>query len=42
MSLKLYFVDSHLDFFPDNMSDVSDEHGKIIPQETSDMEKRFH
>ena len=26
MSLKLHFMDSHLNFFPENMCDVSDEH----------------
>lgn len=36
MSLKLSFVDSHLNFFPDK---VSDEHGEIFYQEISDIER---
>ncbi|UYV81453.1 hypothetical protein LAZ67_20001237 [Cordylochernes scorpioides] len=29
MSLKIHFLHSHLDFFPDNLGAVSDEHGEI-------------
>ncbi|UYV62953.1 hypothetical protein LAZ67_2002608 [Cordylochernes scorpioides] len=29
MSLKIHFLHSHLDFFPDNLGAVSDEHGSI-------------
>jgi hypothetical protein len=29
MSLKVHFLDSHLDFFPENLGAVSDEHGEI-------------
>lgn len=32
MSLKIHFLDSHLDFFPDNLGEVSDEHGEIPPR----------
>ena len=28
MSLKVHFLHSHLDFFPPNLGDVSDEHGE--------------
>jgi hypothetical protein len=28
MSLKMHFLDSHLDFFPQNVGNVSDEHGE--------------
>jgi len=28
MSLKIHFLQSHLDFFPENCSAVSDEHGE--------------
>ena len=28
MSLKLHFLHSHLDFFPDNPGALSDEHGE--------------
>ena len=41
MSLKLHFMDSHLNFFPENKCDVSDEHGKRFYQEISEMECRF-
>jgi hypothetical protein len=41
MSLKLHFLMSHLDFFPENMGDVSDEHGERFHQEISVMEKRY-
>jgi hypothetical protein len=27
MSLKVFFLDSHLDFFPENLKTVSEEHG---------------
>jgi len=29
MSLKILFLDSHLDFFPDNLGAVSEEHANI-------------
>ena len=29
MSLKIHFLDSHLDFFPDNLGAVSEEHGNV-------------
>ena len=29
MSLKIHFLDSHLDFFPDNCGAVSEEHGNV-------------
>ena len=32
MSLKIYFLHSHLDFFPENRNAVSDEHGKHFHQ----------
>jgi len=31
MSLKLHFLFSHMDFFPLNCGDVSDEHGRALP-----------
>ena len=30
MSLKIHFLESHLDFFPENLRKVSDEHGEIF------------
>lgn len=41
MSLKLHFLHSHLDFFPDNMGSVSDEHGERFHQDVAAFEKRF-
>ena len=29
MSLKIHFLDSHLNFFPDNLGAVSEEHGNV-------------
>jgi hypothetical protein len=41
MSLKVRSLDSHLDFFPENLGAVSDEHGQRIHQDISNMEKRY-
>ena len=41
MSLKIHFLHSHLDFFPENMSDVSDEHGERFHQDIKIMESRY-
>lgn len=41
MSLKLHFLDSHLDFFPQNLGAVSDEHGERFHQDIAMFEKRF-
>ena len=41
MSLKLHFFHSHLDFFPDNLGDISDEHGERFHQEIAIMESRY-
>jgi hypothetical protein len=35
-------MDSHLDFFPDNLGAVSDEHGERFHQDISALEKRYH
>ena len=42
MSLGVHFLDSHLDFFPENLGAVSDEHGQRFHQEISTMEKQYH
>ncbi|GBN14787.1 hypothetical protein AVEN_206984-1 [Araneus ventricosus] len=42
MSLKLHFLDSHLDFFPQNLGAISDEHGERFHQDISMFEKRFN
>ena len=41
MSFKVHFLDSHLDFFNKNMSDVSDEHGERFHQDISVIENRY-
>ena len=41
MSLKLHFIHSHLNFFPANLGDVSDEMGERFHQDISGMEKRY-
>ena len=41
MSLKIHLLDSHLDFFPDNLGAVSDEHGERFHQDISVMESRY-
>jgi len=41
MSLKIHFVESHLDFFPENLGEVSDERGERFHQDILVMEKRY-
>ena len=41
MSRKIHFLNSHLDFFPENLGMVSDEHGEQFHQNISAMEKRY-
>ncbi|GBL89054.1 hypothetical protein AVEN_255195-1 [Araneus ventricosus] len=40
MSLKIHFLDSHLNFFPDNCGQVSDEHGEHFHQGIANMGKK--
>ena len=42
MSLKLHFLHSHLDFFPENCGSLSNELGERFHQEISRMEERYH
>lgn len=42
LSLKMHFLRSHLNFFPPNLGDYSDEHGERFHQDISDMEDRFN
>ena len=39
MSLKIYFLHSHLDFFPGKLGSVSDEHGERFHQDVATIEK---
>jgi hypothetical protein len=41
MSLKIHFLHSHLDFFPQNLGAVSDAHGERFHQDIAVMEKRY-
>ena len=41
MSLKMHFLHSHLDFFPSNLGEVSDEQGKRFHQDISVIEGRY-
>ncbi|GBP12773.1 hypothetical protein EVAR_72793_1 [Eumeta japonica] len=40
MPLKIHFLDSHLDFFPENLGAVSDEHGERFHQDMLYIERR--
>ena len=41
MSLKIHFLESHWDFFPENLGEISDEHGERFHQDIMTMEKRY-
>ena len=41
MSLKIHFLESHLDFFPENLGEVSDEHGEKFHQDIMTKENRY-
>ena len=41
MSLKIDFLHSHLDFFPLNCREVSDEHRERFHQDIAAMKKRY-
>ncbi|GBM49431.1 Acetylcholinesterase-1 [Araneus ventricosus] len=41
MSLKIHFLHSHLEFFPENLGSVSDEHGELFHQDISNMGVRY-
>ncbi|KAJ8891900.1 hypothetical protein PR048_004456 [Dryococelus australis] len=41
MSLKVHFLNSHLDSFPGNCSDVSDKHGERFQNDIMTIEKRY-
>jgi len=40
MSLKIHFLESHLDLFPENLGKVSDERGERFNQDILAKEKR--
>jgi len=41
MSLKIHFLESHLNFFPENLSEVSVEHGEKFHKDILATEKRY-
>ena len=41
MSVKVHFLHSHVDYFPDNLGAVSEEQGERFHQDTKMMEKRY-
>ena len=41
MSIKLHFLHSHLDKFPENLGAVSDEQGERFHQDLKTMEERY-
>jgi len=41
MNLKIHFLESELDFFPENFGEVSEEHGERFHQDFMVMEKRY-
>lgn len=41
MSVKNHFLHNHLDFFPKNCGDVSDEQGERFHQDVAKIEERF-
>jgi len=41
VSEKIHFLNSHLNFFPENCGVVSDEHGERFNQHISSMEERY-
>ncbi|GBN87735.1 hypothetical protein AVEN_235178-1 [Araneus ventricosus] len=41
VSLKIHFLDSHLNFFHDNCEQVNDEHGERFHQDIANMDKWY-
>lgn len=41
MSIKLHFSHSHLDRFPENLGDFSEEQGERFHQDIRTMEERY-
>lgn len=41
MNLKIHFLDSHIDYFPENLGDFSEEQGERFHQDLKDIEKRY-
>jgi hypothetical protein len=41
MSLKIHFLESHLDFLPENLSEVNDKHDERFHQNMVAMVKQY-
>ncbi|GBN56316.1 hypothetical protein AVEN_16018-1 [Araneus ventricosus] len=41
MSLKVHFLNSHLDYFPENLGAVSEEQGERFHRDIKEMERRY-
>ncbi|GBO27539.1 hypothetical protein AVEN_273875-1 [Araneus ventricosus] len=41
MSLNVQFLDSHLDYFPENLGAISEEQGERFHQDIKEMERRY-
>lgn len=41
MSLKVHFLHSHVNYFPENLGDVSEEQGERFHQDIKEMERRY-
>ena len=41
MSLKVHFLESYLNFFHENLEDISDKHGKRFHQDIAMIDKTF-
>ena len=41
MSIKLHYLDSHLDRFPENLGDFSEEQGKRFHKDIKIIEERY-
>jgi hypothetical protein len=41
MSLKVHFLNDHLDYFPENPGAVSEEQGERFYQDIKEMETRY-
>ncbi|GFV59595.1 uncharacterized protein TNCV_4259881 [Trichonephila clavipes] len=41
MSVKVHFLHSHLDYFPENLGAVSEEQGEHFQQDIKEMECRY-
>ena len=41
INLKLHFLDSHLDYFPENLGDCSEEQSERFHQDIKEIERRY-